>query len=62
MVEAGAAVLIADRELQTRLRDTVKNLMGNAERRSGMVERTRSLVQGDAARIIAQAILRLSKN
>lgn len=62
LVEAGAAVLIADHDLQTRLRDTVNTLMRNAERRSGMVDRARSLVQGDAARIIAQAILRLIKN
>jgi UDP-N-acetylglucosamine--N-acetylmuramyl-(pentapeptide) pyrophosphoryl-undecaprenol N-acetylglucosamine transferase len=61
MVEAGAAVVIADSDLQAQLQDMIGDLMHDSTRRSDMANRARTVGRQDAAEVIAQAVLHLGK-
>jgi UDP-N-acetylglucosamine--N-acetylmuramyl-(pentapeptide) pyrophosphoryl-undecaprenol N-acetylglucosamine transferase len=61
VVDTCAAVLIFDHELELKLRDTVLGLLQDDHRRDEMANRSRSLGRPEAARTIAEAVLRLAK-
>lgn len=60
MVEAGAAILIQDRELAVRLVETLRGLLADPPRLRALRDRARSLAKPDAAGAIARAVLQLA--
>lgn len=60
LVDAGAATLVLDDELFPKLKDEVFALFRDDDRREEMARRSRSLGNPDAARKIAEAVLRLA--
>jgi UDP-N-acetylglucosamine--N-acetylmuramyl-(pentapeptide) pyrophosphoryl-undecaprenol N-acetylglucosamine transferase len=60
LVEAGAAQILADADLKQKLSSTVRVLMADTDQLKQMRERMRSLAQPEAARLIGQALFRLS--
>jgi UDP-N-acetylglucosamine--N-acetylmuramyl-(pentapeptide) pyrophosphoryl-undecaprenol N-acetylglucosamine transferase len=61
MVDAGAAVVIPDNELNVRLLATIRTLVGDTAQLKDMSARARSLAKPDAATTIARAVLGLAK-
>lgn len=61
MVDAGAAVMLTDEEIHTKLASTVRALMSNDQLLSRMAERSRSLARPDAAGDLAKAVLALAE-
>jgi UDP-N-acetylglucosamine--N-acetylmuramyl-(pentapeptide) pyrophosphoryl-undecaprenol N-acetylglucosamine transferase len=61
MVDAGAAVMIPDSELNARLLATVQKLVGNTARLKNMSTRALSLAKPDASATLARAVLDLAK-
>jgi len=61
MVEAGAALMVKDAELAESLGDRLQLLLGDPARRRSMGERARSLGHPEAARLLAEAVLRLAE-
>ncbi len=60
LVDAGAASLVLDDELVPKLKDTILELLRDDQRRAEMAKRSRSLGKPNAAREIAEAVLRLA--
>jgi UDP-N-acetylglucosamine--N-acetylmuramyl-(pentapeptide) pyrophosphoryl-undecaprenol N-acetylglucosamine transferase len=60
MVEQGAAVLCKDEMIDRDLYPTVKELLANADRLQRMAAAARSMARPEAARTIAEAVLRLA--
>lgn len=60
MVEAGAAEMILDNELDTMLKDSLIRLMDDDEKRRAMSRQCSKLSKPDAALRIAQSVLRLA--
>jgi UDP-N-acetylglucosamine--N-acetylmuramyl-(pentapeptide) pyrophosphoryl-undecaprenol N-acetylglucosamine transferase len=61
LVDAGAATLVLDHELIPRLKAAVFEVLGDERRRGEMAMRSRSLGKPDAARTIAEAVLRIAR-
>ena len=61
VVEAGAAVLIADHELTEKLPSVLDEVLGDEARRVEMSRRMRALGNPEAAQQLATALLRLAK-
>jgi UDP-N-acetylglucosamine--N-acetylmuramyl-(pentapeptide) pyrophosphoryl-undecaprenol N-acetylglucosamine transferase len=61
LVDTGAAALVLDHELVPALRHAVFELLQDDRRRDEMARRSRSLGKPDAAKTIAEAVLRLAK-
>ncbi len=61
MVDKGAAVLCPDREVQTKLKIQLLDLLQNGEKRNQMSEQMRSMAHPEAAATIAAAVIRLSQ-
>ena len=59
LVDAHAAVMVRDADLASRLGGVVDALLGDVDRRNSMAARCRSLGRPDAARTLAEAVLRL---
>jgi UDP-N-acetylglucosamine--N-acetylmuramyl-(pentapeptide) pyrophosphoryl-undecaprenol N-acetylglucosamine transferase len=60
LVEAGAASLVSDNELVPKLKETVFALLRDDQQRAEMANRSRLLGKPNAAREIAEAVLRLA--
>jgi UDP-N-acetylglucosamine--N-acetylmuramyl-(pentapeptide) pyrophosphoryl-undecaprenol N-acetylglucosamine transferase len=60
MVEGGASVMIADRELAERLGTVLRDLAGNREGLRAMGQRARELAAPRATEILADAVIRLA--
>ena len=59
LVQAGAAVLVADRELTPqRLADTLKQLCAGREPLLAMAQKARALAQPQSAQLLCDAVLR----
>jgi UDP-N-acetylglucosamine--N-acetylmuramyl-(pentapeptide) pyrophosphoryl-undecaprenol N-acetylglucosamine transferase len=61
LVEQGAAVLLPDREVGSRLWEVLATLLPDVQRRAQMAERARSLARPDAARVLAGAVIALAE-
>jgi UDP-N-acetylglucosamine--N-acetylmuramyl-(pentapeptide) pyrophosphoryl-undecaprenol N-acetylglucosamine transferase len=61
MVEADAAVMVLDNELDAKLKETIISLMEDDERRKRMSERSRQLGRPEAAKVVAEAVLQLAQ-
>jgi UDP-N-acetylglucosamine--N-acetylmuramyl-(pentapeptide) pyrophosphoryl-undecaprenol N-acetylglucosamine transferase len=61
LVDAGGAALILDHELVPALKDAAFGLLQDDCRREEMAQRSRSLGKPDAAKTIAEAVLRLAR-
>jgi UDP-N-acetylglucosamine--N-acetylmuramyl-(pentapeptide) pyrophosphoryl-undecaprenol N-acetylglucosamine transferase len=61
LVDAGGAALVLDHELVPALKDTVFGLLQDDRRREEMARQSRSVGKPDAAKTIADAVLRLAK-
>jgi UDP-N-acetylglucosamine--N-acetylmuramyl-(pentapeptide) pyrophosphoryl-undecaprenol N-acetylglucosamine transferase len=61
LVEAGAAVMIADQDVKTKLKTELLSLLGNNKKRQQMNEASRTLGKPNAGKEIAQRILELVK-
>lgn len=62
MVEAGAAVLVSDRELPERFAVELRGLLEDPARRRAMGGHARSLAHPEAARHLAEAVLALAEH
>lgn len=62
MVERGAAILILDRDLKEKLRSTILRLIYDDQVLKAMSKKTLSLAKPNAARDIAEAVLKLAKS
>jgi UDP-N-acetylglucosamine--N-acetylmuramyl-(pentapeptide) pyrophosphoryl-undecaprenol N-acetylglucosamine transferase len=60
MVEAGAAVMIKDTDLEAKALPTIKEILSNEPTRNTMHERSLLLGRPNAGKEIAEKILRLS--
>jgi UDP-N-acetylglucosamine--N-acetylmuramyl-(pentapeptide) pyrophosphoryl-undecaprenol N-acetylglucosamine transferase len=61
LVDVGGAALVLDHELVPALKDAVFELLQDDRRREEMAQRCRSLGKPDAAKTIAEAVLRLAR-
>jgi UDP-N-acetylglucosamine--N-acetylmuramyl-(pentapeptide) pyrophosphoryl-undecaprenol N-acetylglucosamine transferase len=61
LVEAGAAALVLDHELASKLKAGVFEVLGDDRRRGEMARRSESLGKPGAARTIAEAVLRIAR-
>jgi UDP-N-acetylglucosamine--N-acetylmuramyl-(pentapeptide) pyrophosphoryl-undecaprenol N-acetylglucosamine transferase len=60
MVDAGAAVMIADRDMKMKLKDVLYSILNDDHKRSRMNEASRTIGKADAGREIARRILELA--
>lgn len=60
MVEAGAAVMIKDADLNEKLISTVQTLLADKQRLEAMREKARQMGKHDAAAVIARAVVNLA--
>ncbi|MCX6122291.1 MAG: undecaprenyldiphospho-muramoylpentapeptide beta-N-acetylglucosaminyltransferase [Ignavibacteriales bacterium] len=61
LVDAGAAVMIADRDVKMKLKDVLNSIMNDDKKRLQMNEASRAIGKPNAGREIAQRILELAK-
>lgn len=61
MVEAGAAIMIPDRDLVVRLPGILRELINDSLKLGRMAESARRLGKPEAARVLADAVIRLTK-
>jgi UDP-N-acetylglucosamine--N-acetylmuramyl-(pentapeptide) pyrophosphoryl-undecaprenol N-acetylglucosamine transferase len=61
LVDAGAAVMIADRDVKMKLKDVLYSMINDDTKRLQMNEASRAIGKPDAGREIAQRILELAK-
>jgi UDP-N-acetylglucosamine--N-acetylmuramyl-(pentapeptide) pyrophosphoryl-undecaprenol N-acetylglucosamine transferase len=61
LVEAGAAILVLDHELASKLRAGVFEVLGDDRRRGEMARKSQSLGKPGAAKTIAEAVLRIAR-
>jgi UDP-N-acetylglucosamine--N-acetylmuramyl-(pentapeptide) pyrophosphoryl-undecaprenol N-acetylglucosamine transferase len=61
LVDVGAAALVLDHELGSNLKETVFGLLQDDRRRDAMAQRSQSLGKPQAAKTIAEAVLRLAR-
>jgi UDP-N-acetylglucosamine--N-acetylmuramyl-(pentapeptide) pyrophosphoryl-undecaprenol N-acetylglucosamine transferase len=61
LVDAGAAVMIADRDVKMKLKGVLHSIISDNKKRQKMNEASRTIGKADAGRKIAQRILELTK-
>jgi UDP-N-acetylglucosamine--N-acetylmuramyl-(pentapeptide) pyrophosphoryl-undecaprenol N-acetylglucosamine transferase len=61
LVEAGAAVMIADRDVKMKLKDVIYSILNDDNKRNQMNKASRAMGKADAGRDIAKRILELAK-
>jgi UDP-N-acetylglucosamine--N-acetylmuramyl-(pentapeptide) pyrophosphoryl-undecaprenol N-acetylglucosamine transferase len=61
LVDAGASVMIADRDVKLKLKDVIISVMNDEKRLKQMREESRKIGKPNAGKVIAQRILELAK-
>jgi UDP-N-acetylglucosamine--N-acetylmuramyl-(pentapeptide) pyrophosphoryl-undecaprenol N-acetylglucosamine transferase len=61
LVDAGAAVMIADRDVKMKLKDVLNSIMNDEKKLKNMNEASHAIGKPNAGREIAQRILELVK-
>jgi UDP-N-acetylglucosamine--N-acetylmuramyl-(pentapeptide) pyrophosphoryl-undecaprenol N-acetylglucosamine transferase len=60
LVDAGAAVMVADRDVKRKLKDVIHSILNDDKKRNQMNEASRAIGKADAGREIARRILELA--